>query len=300
MSTGVSGTDTAASLRVWSTQLRIHQWAKNGLVFVPLFASQKFDRDSVTAALLAFVSFSLLASATYIGNDVVDRHHDRQHSSKRNRPIASGLVSMPLAVGVAIGLAIGGFAVAWFIGIDFTLALGFYLLATAGYSLFLKRIVFADVVLLATLYTVRVVAGALAINSSASVWILVFSSFIFLSLALVKRYSEIDKHDVSTNGRGYVSEDLTLVMSAGIASGLLAVLVFALYIDSPTVTALYASPEFLWIYIPLLMFWVMRIWGVTIRGDMHDDPIIYALRDLVSQMMALVLVLITFAATVIS
>ena len=235
-----------------------------------------------THALQAFLAMCLTAGAIYIANDLSDLDADRAHRSKSRRPFASG--SLPVWAGVScVPLLLGG---AWLIALTlpdrFLAWMGAYAAAALAYSLWLKRIAIVDVLVLAMLYTVRLIAGAAAISVSPSAWLLAFSTFFFLSLALVKRYEEIhaSRRDSGAAAiRGYVQSDLEVVGISGIASGYLSVLVMALYTNAREITVLYTRPEWLWGFCPLLLFWISRLWLHAHRGEMHDDPIVFAARD---------------------
>lgn len=277
--------DRKGSATAWIKQLRIHQWSKNVLVFVPLFTSHVFSESGVGAAwssILAFLSFSLLASSVYIWNDLNDLDADRRHPRKRRRPIASGAISIPQAVVVGSALAVVALVLAFLVNILFVGALLVYLIATNLYSLWLKRKPMIDVTSLALLYTWRLVAGCAAVLVFPSIWLLAFSTFFFFGLALVKRYAELFDSGPGGSARGYSHPDHMLVMALGVASGLVSVLVFVLYIDSAASTLEYAVPQILWLAVPLLLYWISRLWLVTVRGEMHDDPLVYAVRNKVS------------------
>ncbi len=289
-------------IHAWLQAVRPHQWLKNLLIFVPLLAAhQLFEPDAVMAAALAFLAFCLCASSTYIVNDLMDIQADRLHPRKRKRPFASG--SLPAIAGLAGGLLLAclGLAVSLLVSPYFAVTLAGYYLLTLAYSLKLKRVAIIDVVLLAGLYTTRIVAGAVAIQSGLSFWLLAFSMFIFLSLALVKRYAEIhalpDGNDGKTAGRDYRVGDLPIIASLGSSSGYLAVLVLAMYINSPESLALYRSPIVLWALCPIFLYWISRVWFLTTRGEMHDDPVVFAMRDGVSQAIAIATVAIMVAAS---
>lgn len=274
--------------------LRIHQWLKNVLVFVPLIAAHKLsDLDSIMPGLAAFFAFGLCASSVYILNDLLDLESDRHHATKSKRPFASGDIS--ILTGIFLIPILLGFSIA--ISLEwlpsyFLLCLGVYYLLTMVYSFWAKNRVVVDVMFLAGLYTMRILSGAAAISVKPSFWILAFSMFIFLSLAIVKRYAELflvlKSGKNKARGRGYLVEDLPLLQSLGGTSGYLSVLVLALYINSPEVHILYSHPEGLWSLCPMLLFWISRIWFKTHRGEMHDDPIIFAAKDFVSILVLLV------------
>jgi len=268
--------------------LRVHQWSKNVLIAVPIVLSHEyFNADMVLKCLLAFVSFSAVASAIYIVNDFFDLALDRQHPTKRNRPFASGVLSVPFGlVSVALLLTVGigaGLMVSW----PFMAVLASYLVVTTAYSLALKRMLLVDVLTLAGLYTVRVIAGAAATGVGVSFWLLAFSMFFFLSLALVKRYVELDSPNLSPGeriaGRGYRCEDREVVAQAGMASAFSSALVLALYMNSESVRELYSHPWMVWPLPPIVLYLTMRIWVLGRRGEMHDDPVVFIAQDWRSQ-----------------
>lgn len=275
-------------LRCWLRALRIHQWLKNLLVLAPLLASHRFlEVPAILAALAVFVAFSLCASGVYVLNDLFDLAADRQHPRKRRRPFAAG--DLPLLHGMAatLVLTVAGLALGFAVNLRTGLVLLAYCGCTLAYSLFLKRKAMVDVLLLAGLYTLRIIAGTVAIGAALSFWLLAFSMFIFLSLAMLKRYTELAALLASgrhvANGRGYSVDDLALLQSLGGSSGYLAVLVFALYINSPDSLVLYTHHKALWLVCPLLLYWISRAWMVARRGEMDDDPVIFAVTDRVSQ-----------------
>ena len=275
-------------LRAVGGALRPHQWVKNLLLLLPLFAAHAY-RDTASAwhAVLGLVVFCLLASSVYVLNDLADVEDDRHHPLKRRRPFASGDLSLvagwvawPLLLIAACVLA-GFFLPPLFLG-----GLATYLVLTLAYSFRLKQLAILDVLTLAALYTLRVAAGAAAISVQPSFWLLAFSMFFFLSLAFIKRYCELKSAPIGDGerirGRGYVRGDLEVVSTLGVAAGYIAILVLALYVnDSPT-TQLYRSPRLIWLACPVLLFWISRAWLIAHRGDMHDDPIVFALKDPVS------------------
>lgn len=292
----------AATLKIWLKALRIHQWTKNMLVFLPLLAAHRmFDLQAVIHVALAFLCFGLCASSVYLTNDLLDLPSDRQHHRKRHRPFAAG--HLPLAAGpvVAIALLIAGFVLAalllpWM----FILVLAGYYVLTTAYSFRLKRVVMLDVVVLALLYTTRILAGASALDAPPSFWLLAFSMFIFLSLAMVKRYTELlgaqKAGKVKASGRGYDVNDIPLIQSLGGSSGYLAVLVLALYIDSTASSALYRHPHYLWLLCPLLLYWISRTWAIAHRGIMHDDPVVFAVMDNTSRLLLVIAAIIVASA----
>lgn len=269
---------------------RLHQWAKNLLVFIPLLAAHKFaDLHLVANGVLAFLCFGACASSVYLLNDMLDLQDDRQHRSKRNRPLAAGTFPMfhaMLWIPALLFMSFGA-ALVW-LPLKFSLVLLGYYVLTLAYSLVLKRAVMIDVVVLAMLYTTRVVAGTAAMSLTPTFWILAFCMFIFLSLALVKRYTELYEvrergGQEKAPGRGYLASDFELLASLGGSAGYLSVLVLALYINDPQSHLLYRHPHWLWAACPLLLFWLSRVWIIAHRGEMHDDPIVFALRDRMSR-----------------
>jgi len=267
--------------------IRLHQWLKNLLLFVPLLLSHSWGRfDLGFTVLLAFIAFCCTASAIYVINDFVDLEADRQHPQKRQRPFAAG--SLPLYWGVILVplLLMLAFGLAFYISGIFALILLSYIILTLAYSYILKPIALLDVLALTSLYTLRIIAGALAVNLSLSYWLLAFSMFIFLSLALSKRYSEL--HNLKQLGsgkrwaRGYHVEDLPIIILFGISSGYLAVLVTVLYINDLQASNLYSHPVWLWPVSMTVLYWISRIWLLAHRGELHEDPVLFAIHDRVS------------------
>lgn len=276
-------------LRSWVKALRFHQWMKNLLVFAPLLAAHQVGNfDLLLQGVLAFLVFGLCASSVYILNDLIDLADDRYHPTKRNRPFAAGHLPVTAGLLVAPLLLIAAFGSAgWLLPWKFTATLGFYYVLTLAYSLVLKRVMMVDVIVLGMLYTIRIIAGAFAFGHDLTFWILGFSMFIFLSLAIVKRYAELigarrKGDEAKTRGRGYFPSDLEMLSSLGAASGYLSVMVLALYIQDTKTISLYQHPELIWLSCPLLLFWISRTWMLTHRGEMHDDPVLFAIKDKVS------------------
>jgi 4-hydroxybenzoate polyprenyltransferase len=279
--------------------LRVHQWAKNLLVFVPMLTAHRLgDAQAAASTLLAFAAFSFAASATYIFNDLADLEHDRVHPYKRRRALAAG--DLPVWVGMVLApqLFVLAFVVAIPLPAPFLLELACYCAATLAYSVWLKRVVLVDVFTLAGLYTVRILAGAAAISVPVSSWLLLFSLFLFLSLALAKRHAELARAGAArVAGRGYTGADRSLVGLFGVSAGQVSILVFALYLASPEVAALYRRPALLWIAAPLLLYWIARIWLFAYRDRLDDDPLVFALRDRASIACAIGVLLVVLAAT---
>ncbi|WP_338844433.1 UbiA family prenyltransferase [Massilia sp. W12] len=271
--------------------LRLHQWVKNLLVLVPLLAAHKFhDSQLLLQAGLAFLAFSLCASSVYLLNDMLDLNADRQHPRKRKRPFASGQLSLLWGFATAPLLLLASALLCLLLPLQFALILAAYYVLTLAYSFHLKRLVMIDAISLAGLYTIRIVAGAAAVDVPLSFWLLVFSVFLFLSLALVKRYCELDgmrrQGKLHAAGRGYVTDDLSILHSMGMAAGYICVLVLALYINSPAIAMLYKRPSLIWLLCVLLLYWISRVWILAHRGLLHDDPVVFALKDRASLALA--------------
>ena len=281
---GEADSGTAPRARAALRAMRLHQWAKNGLVALPALLAHDASPEAWGRVAAAFLALGLVASGTYVVNDLVDRERDRLHPTKRRRPFASGALRPAFGRALAPVLVAAGFALAWaalpgaFVG-----ALALYLVTTLAYSFKLKALVIVDVVVLAGLYALRVLAGGAATGIAVSEWLLAFSLFFFLGLALLKRYAELrvlqKNVGARDNGRGYTVEDAAMLRAIGPAVGFMAVLVFALYVTSPAVAELYARPALLWLAAPLLAYWTMRAWMLAHRGDMPDEPVAFALRD---------------------
>jgi 4-hydroxybenzoate polyprenyltransferase len=281
--------------------VRIHQWTKNLLIFIPLIMAHKLASEApLLKAGLAFLAFSLFASATYILNDLIDRERDRKHPKKSARPLASGAVSPGLALGLIAFLLISGLAASWFLPRPFLWIAGVYSFASILYSLWFKRMILMDVMTLALFYALRIFAGSVACEVPVSSWLLAYSIFIFFSLALLKRYSELKlltHEEGAFTGRGYRKGDVEQLAQLGTASGCLSVLVLALYVSSGEVTALYAHPRLLWLLCPIMLYWVSRIWLLAHRGEIPDEPIVFALKDKASYAAGLAAGLIVWAAS---
>lgn len=286
------------SLTTVVKELRPQQWAKNFLLLLPvLLAHELFDLGKLAAAFCSFVAFSLCASSVYVVNDLLDVDADRLHPLKRHRPFASGALPIGLGPPLACGLLASGallslVALPW----RFFETLGVYLLATTAYSFWFKREALVDVLLLAGLYTLRLVAGGAATAVPISEWLLAFSMFFFTSLAFVKRYAELarlsDEGQTAARGRGYLVSDLGLIESMGPTWGCLSVLVFALYINSETTKQLYPSVQVLWLVCPLLLYWIGRIWFLAKRRQLAEDPVVFAMKDRTSLVIGIMVVVL--------
>jgi 4-hydroxybenzoate polyprenyltransferase/phosphoserine phosphatase len=286
-----------SSLLLLVKAMRVHQWAKNLLIFAPLVFAHRFtDPRLVLICLLAFVAFSLTSSSVYLINDLLDLDSDRRHPEKRRRPFASG--DMPLVHGLVLApvLLAGGMALGLALSPAFLAVLAGYFVITSAYSLRLKQIVLADVLVLACLYSWRVFAGSIATGIPTSRWLLAFLIFLFMSLAMVKRVSEliltIKKNLPDNESRGYVKADLPQLVSMGAASGYIAVLVLALYINDDLTRALYERPDALWLVCPLFLYWVSWMWLIAHRGKMHSDPLVFAMKDRVSYLVILAMAVV--------
>jgi 4-hydroxybenzoate polyprenyltransferase/phosphoserine phosphatase len=294
--------DRASPLKVFLKTIRLHQWAKNVLIFVPLLLAHVFRLTVLMQALVAFLCFSLCASATYIVNDLLDIEADRRHPKKRNRPFAAG--NLPVGAGVAIIVVFlaAAFTGAAFLPGEFLQWLLLYLVTTLSYSLYLKRVVLIDVILLSGLYTLRMLAGGAATNVKFSPWLAAFSIFLFLSLAMVKRFSELQniraRGNTLSNGRGYLLADIEQIRSFGTASAYASVVVFAFYIYGSGGVGLYRHPSRMWLMTPLMILWLSRVWLLASRGELDEDPVIFAVTDRMSLFIGAAIALIAILATV--
>lgn len=293
---------TAGGIRMLLRAIRVHQWAKNALLVLPLLLAHHFLVPGALARVIAgAVAFSFTASSIYLINDVLDLDSDRRHPRKRHRPIASGALGAMHALALAAGLLVAGGVLGALVGRDFSLVLWGYAATSIAYSLRLKRIVVVDVFVLAALYTSRVLAGAAAAQVPMSNWFFAFTVFFFLSLALLKRHTELSEKAAqgsatTLHGRGYEGGDLSMVRSAGVAAGYVAVVVFTLYVASPDVAALYIHPARLWPAGTLLLYWITRIWLLEGRGQVNDDPVLFALKDRPSFLVGLLIIACIVAA----
>lgn len=279
--------------RTIAKMMRVHQWLKNALITVPLVLDHEyFNVSMLIAVLLAFLSFSAAASSIYIINDFFDLALDRRHPTKKNRPLASGLISVPAGLATAGLLLVTSLSLAMLLPETFLWVLLAYLAATTAYTFAVKRMLLLDVLMLAGLYTMRVLAGTAATGIEVSFWLLAFSSFFFLSLALVKRYVELRGSALEIGqriaGRGYRAEDQEIIAQAGMASAFAAALVMALYIDSDAMRQQYTHPWMVWPLVPIVLYMVMRVWILARRDHLHDDPVVFIITDWRSQLIAVV------------
>lgn len=294
--------DAAGPLAAFVRACRPRQWAKNLLLAVPVFVGQQWDEPAHWIALaIAFACFGVTASGTYLVNDLFDLRADRAHPTKRGRPLASGALSPGLAVGAAVIMIAGALGASWAVLPPmFALALAVYVVLTLAYSLWAKRKAMLDVIWLACLYCLRIIAGGMAVSIIPSEWLLAFALFIFLSLAFAKRCSEMlllqAEGGREVTGRAYVIDDHVLVTVMGVAAGYLGVLVLALYINSDAVTELYTHPQALWLVCPLLLYWISRLWHRAIRRQLRDDPLLFAMTDGVSYLVGALAIVVVLAA----
>ncbi len=289
-----------ASLKTWAKALRVYQYAKNTLVFVPVITAHQLNFASFGSALLAFLAFSACASGAYLMNDLLDLAADRQHPTKRHRALAAG--DLPISSALSAIPVLWLFAVAASLCISplFLAVLGAYLATTVAYSLVIKRKMLVDIVTLAGLYTLRIVAGAVGVGVVLSEWLLIFSLFVFTSLALIKRFSELSMRESAglsdPSNRDYRVTDLQIIAAMAAASAMNAVTVFSLYVSSSAVTPLYSRPWMLWLLNPLLLYWFGRALMMAHRREMPDDPILYAFRDGPSRIAVAAMICIMLAA----
>lgn len=277
-------TPATAQLKVYMKALRVHQWAKNVLIFLPTLLSDHITNPGHwLLCILAFISYSLISSSVYILNDLLDIEADRRHPDKRRRPFAAGTLSIAKGLLLVPLLLTGGLTLGYLLSLPYFLLVLGYFAMTCLYSLRVKQIVMADVITLALLYTWRVLAGGVVTDTHISEWFLTFALFFFLSLAALKRCSELilmeQNAEKKSSRRGYLVSDLPLIMAVGVANGYLSVLVLALYINDPKVAAHMRFPATVWMLCPIMLYWISRLWFKAYRGDMHTDPLVFALRD---------------------
>ena len=294
--------DRGKSLKIFLKTIRLHQWAKNILIFVPMILAHALHLPLIVDSLIAFLCFSLCASATYIVNDLLDIEADRRHHKKRYRPFASGDLPVAAGVGIIVLFMALAFTGAMLLPRPFLGWMLVYLATTLSYSLYLKRVVLIDVILLSGLYTLRLLAGGAATNVKFSPWLAAFSIFLFLSLAMVKRFSELQniraQGNTLSNGRGYLLADIEQIRSFGTASAYASVVVFAFYIYGAGAMGLYHHPSRMWLMTPLMILWLSRVWLLASRGELDEDPVIFAVTDRMSLLIGLGIALIAVLAAV--
>lgn len=288
--------------RPYIKALRPHQWMKNVLVFLPMLAAHQILGGNCLLSLLAFIAFSLVASSVYVVNDLLDLAADRAHPRKRTRPFAAGDIPIAHGTWMAGGLLGAGILISAFLGGPFLMIMAVYFATTTAYSLVLKRRAVVDICTLAALYTLRIVAGGVATGISLSVWLLAFSVFFFLALAAVKRQAElvdnVKRGKLDVSGRGYSADDLPVISMMAISSGYVSVLVMALYVNSINVVELYSAPAFLWGICFVLLYWISRTVMIAHRGQMHDDPVVFAARDRISLTCFAIILCFALAGTI--
>ena len=293
---------SSSNIRSWIKAIRIHQWSKNILLFLPIIMAHRFlDLDLVLKNVFAFISFSLVASSGYIFNDILDIEADRQHPIKKQRPFSAGLLSVKSGVVAFLFLILCGFTIALFTtSILFSSILLLYFIITMTYSLFLKHKMIIDVITLSILYILRIIAGGVAITVPVSSWLIVFAMFFFISLAYMKRYTDLvtlsDDIRRNINNLCYNKRDIAIIGSAGLSSGYLSLLVLTLYIYSDHVKNLYKQPFLIWLVIPIILYFISRMWLITARGEMTNDPIIYILKDRFSYIILAIIIAIFILA----
>jgi 4-hydroxybenzoate polyprenyltransferase/phosphoserine phosphatase len=282
--------------------LRIKHWIKNALIFVPLLAAQELEKyHLLVQAVYGFAAFSLVASSVYVLNDLADVGHDRQHYQKRMRPFASGTLPLSIAFWLVPALFFAASLISMLLPPGFWAVIAGYFVLNLVYSFYLKRILLLDVIMLAIFYTLRVVAGGIATGLIASHWLLVFSVFLFLSLAFAKRVSELQalraKLKDNAEGRGYLATDLEQLANLGAAAGYISVLVFVLYLDSPSAKLVYTANTMLWIVCPLFLYWISRLWVMVHRRQIPEDPIVFVFQDKVSWLVGAAIAVIMILAS---
>ena len=286
-------------MRIVSALRPLH-WSKNLLVFIPLVLAHRVrEVDTLERTLIVFAAFCAVASGTYLINDCRDAEHDRAHPKKKSRLVASGAIGLGAALVTGIVLVLAGVAATYFVSQRAALFVAGYIALSLAYSFALKRFPIVDVVVLSAFYAIRVLAGGAAGGVEVSDWLMAFCTFFFICLALLKRYADL-RHLAAqgtiAGGRGYVADDADLLRSIGVSCGMIAVLVFALYLDSSKVKQLYASPRLMWLIAPLLLYWISHMWLLAHRGTVEDDPIIAAAKDVPSYIVAVLVAAIALAA----
>lgn len=292
--------DRPPRIKTWLRVFRPHQWAKNLLLGVPVLTAHAFNFSAITEIAVAFTAFGLVASATYVLNDLFGMASDRHHPHKCKRPFASGDIGLDSGILGMVILFVAGFGLAAQLSDYFLFILLAYLALTISYSFYFKRFALIDVLLLTSLYIIRIIAGAYAIEVPVSSWLLGFSMFIFLSLALIKRCAELItlQHLAlgTTNDRDYQVSDYPILGAMGIAAGYISIAVLALFISSPESVGKYTCPDLLWLLCPLMAYWISRLWLKTARGQMHDDPLIFSLKDQASWIIFILILMVTLVS----
>mgnify|MGYP001241087911 CR=1 FL=1 len=276
--------------------IRAHQWIKNILVFVPLLAPYQFTNQNLIESLIAFISFCLIASSMYIANDLFDIEADKAHPKKKLRPFAAGDITIKNGIIISSIMFIFGIIIASSINISFFATILIYSFLAFSYSIFFKKKIIIDICILGSLYTLRIIAGGFAAEIQISFWLLAFSIFLFLSLAAVKRLAELvdikKRKKFKIAGRGYNKDDLSIISMIAVSAGFISILIVGLYINSPQILTIYYNTWTVWIACCILLYWLIRIIFVAYRGDIDDDPITYALKDNVSRISLIVIILL--------
>lgn len=286
-----------SQLRSLIKAMRPHQWSKNVLIFLPWILGHWFHHLPLLGdTVLAFICFCLMASAVYILNDWADQESDRKHPTKCLRPIASGQLSVGIALWMALAFFIISLLLSFWVSPHLFAVLLTYMVITCAYSFYLKRLILVDVFILAVLYTLRLFAGMALLPVGYSKWLIIFSFFFFLGLAFAKRFVELEeayrnKRELS-GGRAYTPENWLLIKMFGICSAFISVLVFALYLSSQKAIALYAQPQIMYGICPLLLYWLARIWWIASEGRLHDDPVVYAIKDRASYVVLVLMIIL--------
>lgn len=299
----IIGEKSLSTLKLIFKEIRVYQWVKNLLIFIPALMAHITDIYVYKELFYSFFSFSLLASSVYVLNDLLDLNADREHPRKRKRPFASGNLSLLYGFILLPILIISSFSISIiYLPNNFTIVLLLYYIITNLYSFKLKRIEVIDIITLGVLYTIRIIAGGASINVEITPWLLAFSMFLFISLALLKRYTEllsmIQENKQIAKGRAYSVDDIDIVRSFGTSSSYLAILVFALYVNSDQVKLLYSQPIYMWLVAVLLLYWITRIWFLAHRGKMTDDPIVFTGKDITSWLIGLIIGIIVIISKV--
>lgn len=290
----VIGEKSKSTIKLIVKEIRVYQWVKNLLLFIPALMAHQTSSSLYIEIIFAFLAFSVLASSVYVLNDLLDLDADRLHPRKKNRPFASGNLSLAYGFLLLPVLILLSFSISiLYLPLEFTLTLFVYYLITNLYSFKLKRIEIVDIITLGVLYTIRIIAGGFAVDIEITPWLLAFSMFLFVSLALLKRYTEllsmIKENKTKASGRAYYIEDIDIIRTFGTAASYLAILVFALYVNSDQVKLLYNKPIFMWVIAILLLYWITRLWLLAHRGKMTDDPIVFTGKDFTSWIIGLLI-----------
>lgn len=289
------------TVSIFLKAIRVRQWVKNLLLFVPLLTAHQWQSaELILQAILGFFAFSFTASSVYLLNDLMDLESDREHNHKKHRPLAAGQFSIHAAVASMAVLLMTAVVLSAYLNPWFYALLGLYIVINLGYSLYFKQTMLVDVLILSLLYVLRLVAGSIATTIPISPWLLSFAALVFISLALVKRTSELvnltQQNKSKVPGRGYTHNHSSLLIRLGAISGYSSLAVLAIYITSPKVIQLYTHPNVLWFLIPLFFLWINRVWKLTRRGEVHEDPTIFALQDAPSYLIAVSALLVMFLA----